>query len=189
MVTKNKSLAAIFSFKLEKTINPPLFSRAALKEKPITVMYTDVKVDGHSIKLILDNGSAGSIITRQLIDQLGYQVDCTANAKIITADGATKTPIEEINDFPIEVNGIIVSIKVLVMEATQYQALIGNDWLSKTIAILDWNTQELQLSQNGQHTRVPATCDHFKLITTPSTPLIKFKKEKAKPTWEVYQVS
>ncbi|KAG9299383.1 hypothetical protein G9A89_014032 [Geosiphon pyriformis] len=36
------------------------------------------------------------------------------------------------------------------MEATQYQALVGNDWLFKTNATLDWNTQELQLSQNSQ---------------------------------------
>ncbi|KAG9304473.1 hypothetical protein G9A89_020037 [Geosiphon pyriformis] len=68
MITKNKSLTAIFPFELEETINPPLFSGAALKEKPITTMYTDAKVDGHFIKLILDSGSAGSIITRQLMD-------------------------------------------------------------------------------------------------------------------------
>ncbi|KAG9292634.1 hypothetical protein G9A89_007006 [Geosiphon pyriformis] len=67
-------------------------------------------VEGQSIKLILDSSSTGSIITRQLIDQL--------------ADGATKTPIGKIDDFPFEVNGIITSIKVLVMEATQYQALV-----------------------------------------------------------------
>ncbi|KAG9298454.1 hypothetical protein G9A89_000023 [Geosiphon pyriformis] len=72
MVTENKSLTAIFPFELEETINSPLFSRAALEKKSITMMYTDAKVDGHSIKLILDNGSAGSIITRQLMDQLGH---------------------------------------------------------------------------------------------------------------------
>ncbi|KAG9290314.1 hypothetical protein G9A89_007045 [Geosiphon pyriformis] len=42
------------------------------------------------------------------------------------------------------------------MEATQYQALVGNNWLSKTNATLDWNMQKLQISQNSQHTRVPA---------------------------------
>ncbi|KAG9298738.1 hypothetical protein G9A89_012806 [Geosiphon pyriformis] len=119
-VTENKSLAAIFSFELEETINPPLFSEAALEEKPITTMYTDVKVNSYSIKLILNSGSAGSIITRQFMDQLGRQVDCTASTRIITANGATKTPIGEINDFPIEVNGIIVPIKVLIMKVTQY---------------------------------------------------------------------
>ncbi|KAG9296900.1 hypothetical protein G9A89_006855 [Geosiphon pyriformis] len=70
-VTENETLATIFPFKLEKTINSSLFSGAALEEKLITVMYTDAKVNGHPIKLILDSGSADSIITRQLMDQLG----------------------------------------------------------------------------------------------------------------------
>ncbi|KAG9293973.1 hypothetical protein G9A89_019311 [Geosiphon pyriformis] len=127
IVTENKSLAVIFLFELEETINPPLFSGAVLEEKPITAMYTDAKVDGHSIKLILDSRSAGSIITRQLMDQLDCRVDCAVSVRIITANEVTKTPIGEIDNFPIEVNGIIVPIKVLVIEATQYQALIGNN--------------------------------------------------------------
>ncbi|KAG9288884.1 hypothetical protein G9A89_019506 [Geosiphon pyriformis] len=39
------------------------------------------------------------------------------------ADGAIKTPIGKIDNLPIEINGIIVPIKVLIMEAIQYQAL------------------------------------------------------------------
>ncbi|KAG9289711.1 hypothetical protein G9A89_014446 [Geosiphon pyriformis] len=78
-------------------------------------------------------------------------------------------------------------IKVLVMEATQYQALVGNDWLSKVNAMLDWNTQELQLTYQSQHIRVLAMCGHFK---TPQREilLIKLEKKKEKPTWEAYQV-
>ncbi|KAG9299712.1 hypothetical protein G9A89_013072 [Geosiphon pyriformis] len=155
-VIEDESLAAIFLFKIEELTETPLFSGAVLKKKPITVMYTDAKIDGQSIKLILDSGSAGSIITRQLMDQL-----------------TTKTPIGKIDNLPIEINGITVPIKVLVMEATQYQAL---------------NTQELQLSQNGQHTCVPAMCGHFKPIIMPSAPLIEFKEKKEKPTWEAYQM-
>ncbi|KAG9286640.1 hypothetical protein G9A89_007767 [Geosiphon pyriformis] len=124
-ISSDKSLAAIFSFELEENTLILLFSRATLKEKPIRAMYMDARVDGHPIKLILDSESAGSIITRQLMDQLGCQVDRTASARIITADGATKTPISKIDDFPIEINGIIVFIKVLVMDATQYQVLVA----------------------------------------------------------------
>ncbi|KAG9294406.1 hypothetical protein G9A89_001911 [Geosiphon pyriformis] len=138
-VTNDKTLATIFSFKLEETTMVPLFSKAALKKKPITIMYTDVKVDDHSIKLILDSRSVDSIITRQFMDQL-----------------ATKTPIGEINNFPIEVNSIIISIKVLVMEATQYQVLV-----------------------------VPVTCSHFKPNHIP-VPLINLEEEKPKPTWKAY---
>ncbi|KAG9286514.1 hypothetical protein G9A89_014680 [Geosiphon pyriformis] len=75
------------------------------------------------------------------------------------ADGATKTPISEIDDLPIEINGIIIPIKVLIMEVIQYQALIDNDWLTG-------NTREYQ-----------------------QPPLINFEEEKPKPTWEAYQVS
>ncbi|KAG9303512.1 hypothetical protein G9A89_018408 [Geosiphon pyriformis] len=185
-VTNNESLAAIFPFELEEPFQLPLFSRATLKEKPITVMYTDVKVDRHPIKFILDSGSASSIITKQLMDQLSRRVDRTVSARIITADGTTRMPIGKINDFPIEVNGIVTPIKVLVIKATQYQALVGNDWLVKTNAVLDWTTQELQLSQNGQHTRVPIMCGHFK-TTNLSAPLIDFE-EQTKPIWEAYQV-
>ncbi|KAG9303549.1 hypothetical protein G9A89_018445 [Geosiphon pyriformis] len=104
------------------------------------------------------------------------------------ANGVTMTSIGKIDDLPIEINGIIVPIKVFIMEATQYQALVGNNWLSKTNTTLNWNTQELQLSQNGRHMRIPATCGHFKTTNT-TAPLIDFKKKKPKPTWEAYQVS
>ncbi|KAG9307137.1 hypothetical protein G9A89_016965 [Geosiphon pyriformis] len=176
IITKNKLLDTIFPFELKELSAMLLFSGAALEEKPITTMYTDAKVDGHSIKLILNSGSASSIITRQLINQLGCRVDQAVSAQIIMADGATKTPISKIDDFPIKVNSIIMSIKVLIMEATQYQALIGNNWLSKINATLDWNMQKLQLSQN-------ATCGHFKTTNTPAS-LIEFEKEEKKPTWE-----
>ncbi|KAG9291081.1 hypothetical protein G9A89_012953 [Geosiphon pyriformis] len=69
-VTEDKSLAAIFLFKIEEPTETPLFSEAALEKKPIMVMYMDAKIDSQSIKLILDSGSVGSIITRQLMNQL-----------------------------------------------------------------------------------------------------------------------
>ncbi|KAG9292616.1 hypothetical protein G9A89_006988 [Geosiphon pyriformis] len=185
-VINDESLTAIFPFDLEEMIEIPLFSRAALEEKPITTMYIDAKIDGHAIKLILDSGSAGSMITRQFMNQLGCQVDQAANARIITADRATKTPISKIDSIPIKINGITVPIKVLVIEATQYQALVGNDWLLKTHTTLNWTTQELQLIFGGQHTRTPATCGYFK----PSNAqlLIEFEEETKKLTWEAYQV-
>ncbi|KAG9299557.1 hypothetical protein G9A89_020728 [Geosiphon pyriformis] len=117
-ITKNESLDAIFLFKLKKPSTMPLFNGATLKEKPITAMYTNVKVDGHFIKLILDSESAGSIITNQLMDQLDYQVNHAASVRIITTNGTIKTFIGEIDDFLFEVNGIIISIKVLTTNST-----------------------------------------------------------------------
>ncbi|KAG9295303.1 hypothetical protein G9A89_021234 [Geosiphon pyriformis] len=152
-ITEDEFLVAIFPFKFKGTTAMPLFSGAALEAKSITTMYIDAKVEGQSIKLILNS------------------VDRAANTRIITADGVTKTPIGEIDNFPFEVNGIVTPIKVLVMEATQYQALVNNDWPFK-----------------GQHICVPVMCDYFK--TPPRGKLlIELEEKKEKPTWEAYQVS
>ncbi|KAG9286788.1 hypothetical protein G9A89_012338 [Geosiphon pyriformis] len=70
-VMEDESLAVIFPFEIEDSTSMPLFSGAALKEKPITAMYIDAKVNDHFIKLILDSGLADSIIIRQLMNQLG----------------------------------------------------------------------------------------------------------------------
>ncbi|KAG9286942.1 hypothetical protein G9A89_001180 [Geosiphon pyriformis] len=126
-ITKNKLLDAIFPFELKEPSTMSLFSEAIFKEKSITTMYIDAKVDGHFIKLILNSRSAGSIITKQLINQLDCQVNRAVSAQIITANGVTKTLIGKIDDFPIEVNSIFMSIKVLVIKTTQYQAFVGND--------------------------------------------------------------
>ncbi|KAG9304191.1 hypothetical protein G9A89_019753 [Geosiphon pyriformis] len=104
---------------------------------------------------------------------------------IITVDGNTKTLIGEIDNFSFEINGIQIPTKVLVMEATQYQALVRNNWLSKANATLNWNTQELQLTFNGQHARVPAMCRHFKNQRT-EEPLIEFEDISMPPTIEIY---
>ncbi|KAG9296361.1 hypothetical protein G9A89_014953 [Geosiphon pyriformis] len=142
-ITENESLDAIFPFELEELSKVPLFNRVVLEKKLIIAMYTDVKIDDHSIKLILNSD---------------HRVDCAASTKIITTNGAIKTPIGKIDNFPIEVNGIIVPIKVLVIEATQYQALI-----------------------------VSAMYGHFKATNT-TAPLIDFEEKKPKSTWEAYQV-
>ncbi|KAG9284811.1 hypothetical protein G9A89_003734 [Geosiphon pyriformis] len=78
-ITENELLNAIFLFELEESLATPLFSGAALEEKPIIIIYTNAKVDDHPIKLILDSRSASSIITRQLMNQLGCQVDQAAS--------------------------------------------------------------------------------------------------------------
>ncbi|KAG9292873.1 hypothetical protein G9A89_016235 [Geosiphon pyriformis] len=154
-VTNDELLAAIFLFELEKNTPVPLFSGATFDTKPITTMYTDAKVNKHSIKLILDSESAGSIITKQLMDQL-----------------ATKTPIGKIDDFSIKVNGIIVSIKVLP------------EWMTHTSPLIEFEKEKkkptweaYQVSWTGEeHNKLPPD----KLSTTWEWEEDKIKKKGKK---------
>ncbi|KAG9285765.1 hypothetical protein G9A89_013190 [Geosiphon pyriformis] len=78
-ITEDTTLATIFPFDINNLNTYSLFNGAAInQDKPIMVLYTDAKVRRVNIKLILDSGSASSIIMKQLMDQLGRRVDHTA---------------------------------------------------------------------------------------------------------------
>ncbi|KAG9286643.1 hypothetical protein G9A89_007770 [Geosiphon pyriformis] len=151
-IAENANLSDIFPFEFEANKSPFLLSNAAANEqKAITAMYTEAEVKKKSIRLILDNGSARSIITYQLMQQLKKNVDRPAQTIIVTANDIKKTPVEEIDNFSFTIDGITIPVKVLVMDAPQYQALVRNYWLQKANAKLDWKTQELQIFYQGQH--------------------------------------
>ncbi|KAG9307434.1 hypothetical protein G9A89_017264 [Geosiphon pyriformis] len=172
VVMEDNSLAAIFPFELEK--KEAMFSGTALDEEClITAMYTEAKVNNMLIKLILDSRSTRSIVTLQLVNQLGFKVDRATMSQIITADGSTKLSHGEIDTFPFEINSIIIPTKVLVMDVTQYQAL---------------TTQELLISYNDHHARIPATCGHFQKFSTNQRPIFEFEENPALPAIKTYQL-
>ncbi|KAG9300572.1 hypothetical protein G9A89_000753 [Geosiphon pyriformis] len=185
-IAENANLSDIFPFKFEANESPFLLSNTAANEqKAITAMYTEAEVEGKPICLILDSGSAGSIITYQLMQQLKKNVDQPAQTVIVTADGMKKTPVEEIDNFPFTLDGITIPVKVLVMNASQYQALVGNNWLQKANANLNWETQELTIFYQGQHVRVPAMCGTFNKRSE-KAPAFEFEPEEKKPIIETF---
>ncbi|KAG9297207.1 hypothetical protein G9A89_019488 [Geosiphon pyriformis] len=75
-ITENANLSDIFPFEFEANESPFLLSNAAANEqKTIMAIYTEAEVEGKTIHLILNSGSAGSIITYQLMQQLKRNVD------------------------------------------------------------------------------------------------------------------
>ncbi|KAG9307658.1 hypothetical protein G9A89_023223 [Geosiphon pyriformis] len=185
-ITQNANLSDIFPFEFEANESLFLLSNAAVNEqKAITVMYTEATVEGKPIHLILDSGSAGSIITYQLMQQLKQNVDRPAQTVIVTADGIKKTPVGEIDDFFFSIDGITILVKVLIMNAPQYQALIKNNWLLKANTNLNWETQELKISYQKQYTIVPATCNTFNKQSE-KAPVFEFEEEKEMPLTKTY---
>ncbi|KAG9290873.1 hypothetical protein G9A89_011023 [Geosiphon pyriformis] len=71
------------------------------------------------------------------------------------------------------------------MDVPQYQALVGNDWLFKANANLNWKTQELKISYQGQYIIVPATCDTFNKQSEKAS-VFELEEEKEMPLTETY---
>ncbi|KAG9299890.1 hypothetical protein G9A89_005419 [Geosiphon pyriformis] len=117
-IAKNTNLLDIFSFEFKANESPFLLSNAAAnKQKAIMAMYTEAKIEGKTIHLILDSGSTGSIITYQLMQQLKRNVNQPVQTVIVTADGMKKTPVGEIDNFLFTLDEITIPVKVFVMDA------------------------------------------------------------------------
>ncbi|KAG9286148.1 hypothetical protein G9A89_010162 [Geosiphon pyriformis] len=157
-IAENANFSNIFLFEFEANELPFLLSNAAAnKQKAIMAMYTEA----------------------ELMQQLKRNVDRPAQTVIVTADSMKKTAVEEIDNFSFTLDGITILVKVLVMDAPQ------NDWLQKAIANLNWKTQKLIISYQGQHTRVPATCGTFNKCSE-KAPAFEFKPEEEKPLIETF---
>ncbi|KAG9296977.1 hypothetical protein G9A89_001768 [Geosiphon pyriformis] len=147
-ITENANLSNIFSFEFEANESPFLLSNAvANKQKAITAMYTEAEVEEKPIRLILDTQTI-----------------------IVTADSMKKTPVGEIDNFPFTIDGITISVKVLVMDAPQYQA---------------FKTQELTISYQEQHAQVSATCGTFNKHSEKAL-AFEFESEEKKPIIETF---
>ncbi|KAG9300238.1 hypothetical protein G9A89_011311 [Geosiphon pyriformis] len=139
-IAQNANLLDIFSFKFKANESPFLLSNTAANEqKAITAMYTEAT----------------------LIQHLQRTVDRPAQTVIVTADSMKKTPVKKIDNFLFTIDKITIPVKVLVIDAPQYQALVRNYWLLKANANLNWETQELKISYQEQYTIVPVTCGTF----------------------------
>ncbi|KAG9306324.1 hypothetical protein G9A89_018207 [Geosiphon pyriformis] len=185
-IAENANLLDIFPFEFEANESPFLLSNTAANEqKTITAIYTEAEVKGKPIHLILDSRSTRSIITYQLMQQLKRNINRLAQTIIVTADSMKKTPVREIDNFPFTIDGITILVKVLVMNAPQYQALVRNNWLQKANANLNWETQKLTISYQGQHARVPATCDTFNKCSEKAS-AFEFELKEKKPISETF---
>ncbi|KAG9291664.1 hypothetical protein G9A89_022083 [Geosiphon pyriformis] len=111
-IAQNTNFSDIFPFEFEANELSFLLSNAAVnKQKAITAIYTEA--------------------------ELQRTVDRPAQTVIVITDEIKKTPVEEINNFPFTIDGIIIPVKVLVMDVPQYQALVRNNWFLKANTNLD----------------------------------------------------
>src|SRR6266487_2124741 len=82
---------------------------------------------------------------------------------MIGINGEKRKVLGKIESLPIVVQQQLLPVNVIVSEATSYDILVENDWLTKYQAKLDWKKQMLMFSIDGKTSTVDAVC--WKKIT------------------------
>ena len=116
------------------------------------------QVDRATIQLILDSGSSGSVISKQFLEKVGRKVDQPSHINIIKINGEKRKALGEIKSLPIVVQKQLLPVNIIVSEATGYDVLVENDWLTKYQAKLDWEKQTLMVRIDGKTFTVDAVC-------------------------------
>ncbi|CAG8716103.1 7463_t:CDS:2, partial [Acaulospora morrowiae] len=116
-----------------------------------TALYCTATVYGTKIPLIIDSGSSGSVVTMQLLKKLKVTPERSSTIKMINVHGESKRALSEISNFPFNIGDVEIPVDVVVTDANSYQALVGNDWLSKGLlnqlfAFNEWDNSDQLLN-------------------------------------------
>jgi hypothetical protein len=74
---------------------------------------------------------------------------------MINVNGERKHPLGEVLKFLITIKGVTIPIDMVVVDANSYSAIVGNDWLSKVKAQIDYVTCTMIITWNGKDIEVP----------------------------------
>ncbi|GBC00311.1 hypothetical protein RclHR1_38090001 [Rhizophagus clarus] len=120
-----------------------------------TATRCELYVGKEPISAVIDSGAVTSIITKSLMKQLGYQIDQPSNMVIVTANGTRIRALGMIAALPIHLSHIIVQTPVHVLDSQDDVLILGNDWLRRVNAIVNWRAEKLSVHYKGRTVNVP----------------------------------
>jgi hypothetical protein len=129
---------------------------ASSDESPQTTAARCImKIDGQPVSVVIDSGAAASIITKQLMKKLGYEIDRSSKLVIVAVNSNKTKALGEIVDFPLEIKNQHFFHNVQVIDSADNILILGNDWLTKVKANLDWKDKTLTLWKNRKQVTIP----------------------------------
>ncbi|CAB4424286.1 unnamed protein product [Rhizophagus irregularis] len=123
-----------------------------------SALYCDASIKHIQFPLILDSGSAGSIISLSLLKDLDMEITRASKTVMVNINGERRRPLGAVSDIPLKIHDQIIPMDAIVTDADSYAAIVGNDWLQKTKAILDYDNDTMTIKWKGDVIKVSTEC-------------------------------
>ena len=114
-----------------------------------TPAYTTAQIERKIASVIIDTGAGISLISKAMVDRLGWSIDQASTRTLVVADGSKSIALGEMKDVPITFNNITVPTDMTVIEGDTYDIILGTDWLNKTQAKLDISAAKMRITYHG----------------------------------------
>src|SRR5436305_8708782 len=123
-----------------------------------TAMKCEILVERELVTAVIDSGAAVSIITHSLMKKLGYTPDQLSNLVITIANGTRIKALGEISHLQVSCNYLKILTTIQVIESKDDVLILGNNWLIKVRASMDYERSILTIKYKGRSERISITC-------------------------------
>ena len=129
-----------------------------LDNEPKDALFATVEIYNQPINVLIDTGSEGSVISKMFLDKIGKDIDKASDIKMIGIDGEKSVPLGKVLNVPIKIHTDQWYIDMQVTEAKSYNVILGNDWLTKAKAVIDYKKRYLRYENENETNQIPMSC-------------------------------
>jgi hypothetical protein len=123
-----------------------------------SALYCEASIKHIKFPLIVDSGSAGSIMSLSLLKDLDMEITKASKTVMVNVNGERRRPLGAVSDIPLRIHDCIIPMDAIVTDANSYAAIVGNDWLRKTKAILDYDNNTMIIKWKNKTLEVATEC-------------------------------
>ena len=81
-------------------------------------------------KILFDSGASHSFITASCVEELGLKVKTLEKSLYVSSPLRTRVSVQRIcHNCELEISGILLTATLAVMDMTQFDVILGMDWL------------------------------------------------------------
>ncbi|CAJ0906246.1 12426_t:CDS:2 [Entrophospora sp. SA101] len=107
-----------------------------------------IHIGNKETEVVINTGSGVSLITQQYLNKLGRQIDQESNSQLVDINGKETRPLGAVKNVLVTINGKKpIHIDMAVMRATNYNVILGNNWLRKIEATINFKDKVLQFKE------------------------------------------
>ena len=112
-----------------------------------TAVYSQVSIANKPIRALIDCGAAKTCMSKKLADELGLKIDASSESVFTLGNGTKQPALGVIYDVPLEVKrNMAIPCTIEVLPICPNQLIIGNNWLSRAKARIDFNNSSLKVT-------------------------------------------
>lgn len=123
-----------------------------------TAVYSKVTIGEKDVKALIDCGAAKTCMSRALANTLGLYIDAASESVFTLGNGTKQPALGVIYDVPISVKrGMVIPCTVEVLPSCPNPLIIGNNWLNRAKAKIDFNNSSLKVSYKNKKAELEIT--------------------------------